>query len=554
MTSRRARWARIAAILPMVLLLGRAVAAEEEEVDPPDRVARLSYVQGDVSLSAADGETQRAELNRPLTSGDELDVGNRGRAELEMDVASVHLGEDSSVALLALDDTTLRIRLIDGEMVAHVRELREGDRIEIETANARVSLMEPGEYHLAVEDNGEATIVGVRTGGTEIESGAQVFSLHASQEGRYRGTSPLEEEVRALGPRNELEAWADGREQPHADSESARYVSREVIGYEDLDHYGRWETDSYYGPVWYPSRISMGWAPYRFGSWSYIGPWGWTWIDQAPWGFAPFHYGRWTQLRSRWCWVPGPRHVRPVYAPALVGWVGRGSGYAWFPLGPREVYVPRYRASDRYVRQVNLSNTTIVNVDHITNVYRNRVPPGRYMNERQADRVRAIPRSEFTAQRPPVRFVDRNATREARETRAARPGYQPPLLAPSPRSAPGREWSTGGRPANAPIREVPDRQPGSAVTREIPNREIPRGNIPSYSTAPPPRTVSPPVRSNMPPSRVLERESRSASPMYERRSVSPPPRPVSSPPRSAPPPRSPPPQNSRPDRLDRHNR
>lgn len=54
-------------------------------------------------------------------------------------------------------------------------------------------------------------------------------------------------------------------------------------------------------------------------------------MDDEPWGFAPFHYGRWAWYRSVWLWVPGPIHVRPVYAPALVAWVG---GIGWFPQGP----------------------------------------------------------------------------------------------------------------------------------------------------------------------------------------------------------------------------
>src|SRR5256885_3839541 len=43
-----------------------------------------------------------------------------------------------------------------------------------------------------------------------------------------------------------------------------------------------------------------------------------SWVDDAPWGFAPFHYGRWTIVGGSWGWVPGPIRVRPWYAPALV--------------------------------------------------------------------------------------------------------------------------------------------------------------------------------------------------------------------------------------------
>ena len=66
--------------------------------------------------------------------------------------------------------------------------------------------------------------------------------------------------------------------------------------------------------------VAAGWAPYRYGRWAWVSPWGWTWIDDARWGFAPFHYGRWAYASNRWCWVPGPRYVHAVYAPALVAW------------------------------------------------------------------------------------------------------------------------------------------------------------------------------------------------------------------------------------------
>ncbi len=111
-------------------------------------------------------------------------------------------------------------------------------------------------------------------------------------------------------------------------SVSARYVSREIPGYEDLDANGTWRSDPNYGEVWVPTvAVTAQWAPYHQGHWTWIAPWGWTWIDDAPWGFAPFHYGRWAYLGNAWAWVPGPVVVaQPVYAPALVAFVGGGGG------------------------------------------------------------------------------------------------------------------------------------------------------------------------------------------------------------------------------------
>src|SRR5581483_7197193 len=116
------------------------------------------------------------------------------------------------------------------------------------------------------------------------------------------------------------------------------------------------------------------------------------WVDDAPWGFAPFHYGRWVYA-GYWAWVPGPVYVRPVYAPALVAWFGGGNfsiglafggGYGWCPLGYGEPYVPWYYGSRHYFQRVNITNTHITNVTYITNNYygrdNRRDRPIRYRN------------------------------------------------------------------------------------------------------------------------------------------------------------------------------
>ena len=127
--------------------------------------------------------------------------------------------------------------------------------------------------------------------------------------------------------------------------------------------------------------VAAVWGPFRYGHWAWVSPWGWRWIDDQPWGFAPFHYGRWALWQGRWAWVPGTYAARPVYAPALVAWTGAmpaapgvsvslsiGSSVGWVPLAPREVYVPPYAVSNTYVRNVNITHVT--NVTEIENVTR----------------------------------------------------------------------------------------------------------------------------------------------------------------------------------------
>ena len=170
---------------------------------------------------------------------------------------------------------------------------------------------------------------------------------------------------------DQFDSWADSRDRRYDDSRSAQYLSRDVVGYEDLDDNGSWRNDPNYGPVWVPNQAPPGWAPYHEGHWDWIDPWGYTWVDDSAWGYAPFHYGRWVFVGNQWGWVPGPPAQPPVYAPALVVFIGGGGGFGgnvgWFPLGPREVFVPSYPVSAGYMNQVNVSNTT-VSTTTVTNV------------------------------------------------------------------------------------------------------------------------------------------------------------------------------------------
>jgi hypothetical protein len=75
------------------------------------------------------------------------------------------------------------------------------------------------------------------------------------------------------------------------------------------------------GSVWVPNRVVAGRMLNHDGHWASVDPWGWTWVDDARWGFAVSHYGRWANLSGTWG-VPGLVHLHAAYAPALVAFVG----------------------------------------------------------------------------------------------------------------------------------------------------------------------------------------------------------------------------------------
>jgi hypothetical protein len=472
---------RVSRILSCLFALATlAVAAvshgQEAVVDPPGRVARLSLIAGEVSVAPSGSEEwAEAVLNRPLTSGDTVWVDKDGRAELQIGSATVHLDHDTSFGFIELDDDVMQMSLTGGRATLRVHRLGEHETISVETPNGAVRINRVGEYNLEVDPETDRTTVKTRSGEAAMVANGASHLVQANEVGAFTGLDRLVVEKEPIGPRTAFESWANERDRRQQNSESARYVSSDVVGYEDLDDHGEWIHEPEYGHIWRPTYVAVDWAPYRYGRWAYVGPWGWTWIDDAHWGFAPFHYGRWVSVRHRWCWVPGPRYLRPVYAPALVGWVGSpslsvsftfGSGVGWYPLGPREIYYPYYRHTPRYVRYVNVSNTIIVNNTYFTNRHgRGHYDRGHgYRYRRDADAITAVPREHFNSgrslagNRMRMRPDDLHQWRDDARPRGIEP-VQGSVLAGQPRS---RSQSRAYRSHGAEQSQAPERFPSDA--------------------------------------------------------------------------------------------
>jgi uncharacterized protein DUF6600 len=410
-------WVRLP-LLAALLLLCHCSFAAADEADPPGRVARISYIQNSVSFRPPN-ETEwfEASTNRPLTTGDGLWVDKDSRGEIHIDSTAIRLSSETGISILDLDDRTVQLRLSVGIIEVHLRHLLYGEAFEIDTPNLALALTGAGEYRIEADPNGRSTSIVVHRGAAEVTGGGESYNLRAGQEYSFTGTDNLTYGLTPTPNADDFEDWCQSREQRENDSPSARFLSRDVDGYYDLDDSGDWQTVQDYGTVWVPRELPSGWVPYHFGHWVSITPWGWTWVGEEKWGFAPFHYGRWAYLNGFWAWVPGPIVVRPVYAPALVAFVGgRGfgpspapgsgsSGVAWFPLGPRDVYVPSYRGSLRYVENLNLTNTKSVNNESVASAYDNRrdhEDAGKitYANRQAPDAVTAVSRDTFLKARP----------------------------------------------------------------------------------------------------------------------------------------------------------
>lgn len=335
--------------------------------DPPTRVARLSYIDGTVSFQpGGQGNWGAAARNRPVTVGDKIWVDNNSRAELQAGEASIHLSNMTALSFLNLDEQTTQVRVAEGAINFRVRELREGDVYEVDAPNIVFNVSQAGAFRIEVNENGDATRVTTIRGEGQVTANGEVYTIHAGERGEFNGTDGQVTYFVAAAPApDDFDQWSNSRDLRDDNSASARYVSRDVPGYSDLDDNGTWNEEPDYGPVWYPNQVDTGWAPYSDGNWNYVGPWGWTWVGYEPWGFAPYHYGRWAFIGSRWGWCPGPYYARPIYGPAFVGFLGGGFGFGfgfgggigWFPLGFREPFHPWYHTSAAYFRNVNFSNT-----------------------------------------------------------------------------------------------------------------------------------------------------------------------------------------------------
>jgi hypothetical protein len=475
-----AKWltgfAAMAALL--VLAAPPRAAAQDESEDPPTRAARLSYTGGSVSFApAGSDEWVNAVVNRPMTTGDKLWTDRGGRAELRIDSYAVRLGEQTGFSFLNLDDRTVQIRLTEGSVNVRVRRLDESQVLEVDTPNLAFNVLRPGSYRINVNENGDTTVINVRDGQGEVTGGGSAYPIHAGQSATFQGSDQLSADVEGYPGDDDFDRWCGDRDARWDRSTSPRYVSDDVVGYEDLDDYGGWRPVPEYGTVWFPHTTIVGWAPYRYGHWVWVSPWGWTWVDDAPWGFAPFHYGRWVVVGGVWGWVPvAPRpavvtvaYVRPVYAPALVAWVGGphfgigvgvggvAAGVAWFPLGPRDVFCPAYHVGPRYVENVNVYNTTIINRTQVTNVYTNvyvnrNVTNITYQNQRVANAVTATSQASFTSAQP----IGRNMVKvDARDVASAPAAPITPSIAPQQHSFLGAGGAARATPpANIAARGV----------------------------------------------------------------------------------------------------
>jgi hypothetical protein len=359
---------------------------ESNTPDAPARAARLQYTTGSISVQPqGTGDWITGQLNRPLTNSDNIWADKNSRAELSVGTGLIRIDSETSLTLTNIGENAVQLELHQGAMYLHVRRLYDGETYEVDTPNQAFTVQKPGDYRFDVDSEGDKTVITVWRGSGESTGDGPSVHIESNQQARFFDGTSLKHDIHAAPAADDFDQWAFARDQKLDHSESARYVSPDVPGYEDLDEYGTWRNTPDYGAVWAPT-VALGWAPYYNGNWIWQYPWGWTWVEYEPWGYAPFHYGRWVWAGGYWGWAPGPIWARPYYAPALVAWFGGpgwginfgfgfGGGFGWCPLGFGEPFIPWYHAGFGYFNRVNITNTRFTNVN-IRNVYSNNFANG----------------------------------------------------------------------------------------------------------------------------------------------------------------------------------
>ena len=418
--------------------------------DPPARVGRLSFIEGKVTFRTDRQDAgSRATPNLPLTSRANIETEGRSRAEAMVGSTAFRLAESSHLEFTVVDDQAVKLYLGTGALAVTVRDREQAEDISVTTPDGRIRFAGPGRYRIGV--HADRTTVAAQSGEANIPA-AQPVNLRAGEMAILAGGELRGIEAAPYG--DDFDEWVTSRDNLQNAASARRHVSPYMTGYQDLDAYGDWASSGEYGTVWYPRAVGTDWAPFRYGRWIWVAPWGWTWVDAAPWGFAPFHYGRWALIRGRWGWVPGAWVPRPVYAPALVAWIGNpgwsvafsfGSAPAvgWFPLAPREIYVPSYRASTVYVRQINVTHVT--KVREIDSAATTRHRPV-YAHRDQSNAVTVVPASHLRDGRPIDRMaVARTERQELRRAPQVSSGPDSSWLAPPARRI---QDEPRGQPAN----------------------------------------------------------------------------------------------------------
>ncbi|HTG94861.1 MAG TPA: DUF6600 domain-containing protein [Pyrinomonadaceae bacterium] len=391
----------VAGIVALIAAVGVGFWMAHEQTASAEELpsaARIQRVDGDVAFSdslpksdAADpnAEWVTATPNQPFSVGDRIYTRDNSHASLAFSGRNfARLDPNTSLDVVSLEDRRTQLALRDGSAMFEVGYLAPNELFEVATPYGAVNFDQPGLYNLGFDNNGGvlvsvlsglARVVG-QSGSGEISKGEMLTlvgqaaaELALSRLNGQDAGNQVDDYYRYQYPNsydgryNNYDAYLSDPYyyDPYRRNASYQHASSTIPGINDLDYYGDWQNVAGYGNAWRP-RVDSGWVPYQQGQWTNDYPYGPTWVSSEPWGYAPYHYGRWANVNNQWYWIPDGVNTTPTYAPALVGFVNPNDGnqIGWLPLGPGDIYAPRYYDANwqpRYLTRANIVPEQLIN-------------------------------------------------------------------------------------------------------------------------------------------------------------------------------------------------
>ena len=384
-----------------------APAAATATLPPPSaRVGRISLVLGKVEFRGpGDARWSAASVNDPVATGVALRTDPQSRAEIRVGADTIDLAEGTEIAVARLDQPMAEIAVKQGRIDLDIRRLIPGESIQLDVSRGGVWLLDQGRYDVDAGGGNHPTRVTAFTGDARFVGSGSDLPIASGYQVQLSGERPMKAEIAATIGDDDFASWCKARSVDDLTLAAPYFVSREMTGYAALDAAGDWRSTDKYGEVWVPKALPADWAPYRDGHWRWLAPWGWSWVDDQPWGFATSHFGRWLFADGHWVWVPGGLTADPVWAPAVVDFLGTpgvglsyadgpGPAIAWFPLAPDEVYWPSYTRDIDYIRSINRGSVADLGAIYFG---ANGEPPAKVTNGQFANRgfASVVPRAVF---------------------------------------------------------------------------------------------------------------------------------------------------------------
>jgi len=312
----------------------------------PGNYGRVRYEDNGLTIARAETGGRReflatGHVNTPIFTGDALATGPNQRAEAQLaNAALVRVDQHSHVVFSALPDPypethdNTVLQLVQGgiRLESSLDDQRE---FRLETPGCRIYVSAGTDLRVAVR--GGRTRVATRRGMARVESGGSSLVLRAGMATEVIGRAAPH------GPRPYNSFLTDGFDRWVAERQlnsaanlgltAAATAIHETLPapvqpyFRELSLHGMWVRNEHFGYAWVPQVSDPGWRPYRLGHWGH-GQRGYFWVSHEPWGWAPYHYGRWTWLEDLgWAWIPGT-----VFGGAWVSWSWGPNHVGWAAL------------------------------------------------------------------------------------------------------------------------------------------------------------------------------------------------------------------------------